>query len=242
MDKSNVQVFFSNSFEKVRVIRSGDGDMSINAEDVVRGLGWTTITRNGNKALRWNRMSSCCKELGIKDNICKGDYLNESLFYVIAMRARNNRAQEFMKWIVLDVFPSARKNCSHKDLSENISDEVKAIYCLDKKTMDIISRLDRIEKTIDVNCNKHQKIKNLVEAKIALVLGGKDAPAYMELKSRAYSSLERDYRKELKVKSYDDTPMEKYEEGKEFIEQWKPDRYLELMVKGANAIDNSSVM
>ena len=242
MKNNRVQVFFSKSFEKVRVIRSDDGDVSINAEDVVRGLGWTTITRGGTKALRWNRFISCCKEIGVKDDINKGDYINESLFYVIAMRARNSRAQEFMKWIVLDVFPSARKNSELKTLPQNISDEIKAIYCLDKRTMDIIKRLDEIEEAIDINCKKQQDIRKLVVAKVKILLGGKDSPAYKELSQKTYSSLERDYKKQLDVKSYEDTPIDKYEEGKAFIEKWEPDRLLELMIKGANAVLNSSLV
>ena len=238
MINNRVQEFYSKIFDKVRVIRNDDGEVSINAEDVVRGLGWTTITRIGTKALRWNRFISCCRELGMKEDINRGDYINESLFYVIAMRARNNRAQEFMKWIVLEVFPSVKKDCECRPV-ENITDGVKAIYCLDKRTMDIIKRLDQIEEAIDIKSNKQQNIRKLVLEKMKIILGGKDSPAYKELSKKTYFSIERDYKKEFNTKSFDDIVSNKYEEKKSFIEQWKPDRYLELMIKGANAILNS---
>ena len=239
MKNNRVQVFYSKSFDRVRVIRSDNGDVSINAEDVVRGLGWTTVTRCGSKALRWNRFISCCREIGVEDDINKGDYINESLFYVIAMRARNIRAQEFMKWIVIEVFPSARKNYQLKVLPEDMLNEVKAIYCLDKRTMDIMKRLDEIEEAIDVNNRKQQDIRKLAAEKMRIILGGKDSPAYRELIKKTYFSLERDYKKEFNVKSFDDIPIDKYEEGRVFIKEWKPDRYLELMIKGANVVSSN---
>lgn len=239
MKNNKVQIFYSKFFEKVRVIRSDNGEVSINAEDAVRGLGWTTVTRCGSKALRWNRFISCCREIGVEDDINKDDYINESLFYVIAMRARNIRAQEFMKWVALDVFPSARKNYQINVLPEDMLNEVKAIYCLDKRTMDIMKRLDEIEEAIDVNNRKQQDIRKLAAEKMRIILGGKDSPAYRELIKKTYFSLERDYKKEFNVKSFDDISIDKYEEGKAFIEQWEPNRYLELMIKGANAVSSN---
>ncbi|MGH4125129.1 MAG: ORF6C domain-containing protein [Clostridium sp.] len=39
----------------------------------------------------------------------------------------------------------------------------------------------------------------------------------------------------MQVNSYRNTAVAEFEKGKEFLNNWEPDRELELMIKGANS-------
>ena len=73
MSSNIVKVFSSASFGEVRTIVNDDGSISLNAEDVVKGLGWITVAKSGNETIRWSRVNAYCKELGFEDVITKDD-------------------------------------------------------------------------------------------------------------------------------------------------------------------------
>lgn len=53
---------------KVRVIVNLDGSLSINAEDVAIGFGWTQI-KNGKTYVKFERLNSYCQELGYSPHV-----------------------------------------------------------------------------------------------------------------------------------------------------------------------------
>ena len=70
---------------------------------------------------------------------------------------------------------------------------------------------------------------------VTKALGGKDAPAYKECNRKAFSELWRYYKRIMQVNSYKNTSAVGYDKGREIIENWKPNRDLELMIIGANS-------
>lgn len=100
-----------------RAIQNEDGSISIDAEDSAIGLGWTTVATSGNTVVRWNRVNKYISECGFSQQVGKGDFIPESLFYLLAMKANNKVAQEFQKWLAVDVIPSIRKHGAY--MTEN---------------------------------------------------------------------------------------------------------------------------
>lgn len=81
---------------EMRIILNDDGSISVNAEDVAIGLGWSkTEVKNGKEytSIRWDRMNAFSAECGFPQKWSKDDYIPESLFYMLAMKANNDRAQ-----------------------------------------------------------------------------------------------------------------------------------------------------
>lgn len=115
---------------KVRALRNEDGSISINAEDTAIGFGWyKTESKNGKNytSIRWSTINGFCKELGFANLLSKDDYIPESLFYMLGMKAKNEVAQEFQKWLAMDVLPSIRKTGSYKKEKIQKSDEEKKL-------------------------------------------------------------------------------------------------------------------
>lgn len=98
---------------QVRTLPNLDGSISINAEDTAIGFGWTQ-EKNGKIYVKWERLNSFCKEMGFSPLVGKNDYIPESLFYRLGMKANNAVAEKFQNWLALEVIPSIRKTGSYE--------------------------------------------------------------------------------------------------------------------------------
>ena len=98
---------------RVRTLPNPDGSISISAEDTAIGFGWTQ-EKNGKIYVKWERLNSFCREMGFSPQVGKDDYIPESLFYRLGMKANNAVAEKFQNWLALDVIPSVRKTGSYE--------------------------------------------------------------------------------------------------------------------------------
>ena len=124
---NELEVFKNEEMElQVRVIKNSDGSISINAEDTAIGFGWTqTQNKNGKQytSIRWETLNSYCEEFGFPNKLGKDDYIPESLFYRLGMKASNPAADKFQNWLAIEVIPSIRKNGGYIAGQETLSDE-----------------------------------------------------------------------------------------------------------------------
>ena len=108
--KEGVQVFVNKDLElEVRAIKNEDGSISLNAEDTAIGFGWYQI-KNNKKYPKWERVNGFIGEFGNSPLVGKDDYIPESLFYLLGMKANNEIAKKFQTWLAVDVLPSVRKH------------------------------------------------------------------------------------------------------------------------------------
>lgn len=118
MQKNEVKVFENEELGlQVRTIFNPDGSISVNAEDTAVGFGWCrTEVKNGREytSIRWSTLNGYCKELGFANELAKEDYIPESLYYLLGMKANNEKAQKYQRWLAMDVLPSLRKTGSYE--------------------------------------------------------------------------------------------------------------------------------
>ena len=107
---------------RVRTLPNPDGSISISAEDTAIGFGWTQ-EKNGKIYVKWERLNSFCREMGFSPQVGKDDYIPESLFYRLGMKANNAVAEKFQNWLALDVIPSVRKTGSYEMPKKKQSNE-----------------------------------------------------------------------------------------------------------------------
>lgn len=94
---------------KMRTIQNEDGSISVSAEDTAIGFGWSR-EKNGKIYPKWDRMNEYIKDFGFSPQVGKEDFIPESLFYMLGMKAKNDTAREFQKWLAIDVIPSIRQH------------------------------------------------------------------------------------------------------------------------------------
>lgn len=107
--KEGVKLFVNKELElEVRAIKNDDGSISLNAEDTAVGFGFIEV-KNGKQYVRWRTLNSYCKEVGFSQEVAKDDFIPESVFYLLGMKANNDIAKKFQIWLATDVLPSMRK-------------------------------------------------------------------------------------------------------------------------------------
>lgn len=122
MSKNEIKLFSNKELGfSARTMLNEDGSISINAEDTARGFGWTQ-EKNGKTYVKWERMNGYCAEFGFSPLLGKDDYIPESLFYRLGMKASNKAADKFQNWLALEVIPSIRKHGIYA--TDNVIDNI----------------------------------------------------------------------------------------------------------------------
>lgn len=86
-----------------------DGTAYLKLEDVARGLGFTQY-KNGVEYVKWERVNTYLSELKFSPEVGKDGFIPESIFYRLAMKAKNETAERFQAFIAEEVIPSIRKH------------------------------------------------------------------------------------------------------------------------------------
>lgn len=114
MQKNEVKIFENSELGlSVRTILNEDGSISVNAEDTAIGFGWVQ-KKKGKIYPRWETLNGFCMDLGFPNKLGKDDYIPESLYYLLGMKANNERAQKYQRWLAMEVLPTLRKTGSYE--------------------------------------------------------------------------------------------------------------------------------
>ena len=131
MSKSEITIFKNSELGlQVRTILNLDGSISVSAEDTAIGFGWhRTEVKNGKEytSVMWSRMNGYCKELGFAHECAKEDYIPESLYYLLGMKANNERAQKYQRWLAMEVLPTLRKTGSYEMPNEGKKEKLNRL-------------------------------------------------------------------------------------------------------------------
>lgn len=106
---------------EVRTTLNDDGSISINLEDAARGLGFVDTSKSATSGaqlekVRWSRVREYLESFGCSQEVAKDSFIPESIFYMLAMKAKSETAIAFQKWLAIDVIPSIRKTGSYNKI------------------------------------------------------------------------------------------------------------------------------
>lgn len=215
----------------VRTILNDDGSISVNAEDTAIGFGWCrTEVKNGKeyRSVMWARMNGFLKEMGFAHECAKEDYIPESLFYRLGMKANNAVADKFQNWLAIEVIPSVRKNGYYgrpMSTQEQIKLLAQGNVELEKKIDSVNERVDSLEQDMPLYGCEIDEVKAHVNRKGVKILGGKDSKAYRDssIRSSVYSDMYRQLKREFgAVASYKSIKRKYIADVHEFIDCYEP--------------------
>lgn len=127
------------------------------------------------------------------------------------------------------------QNVIQNNLLDGVSDELKAIIMQDKRMNVFEGRIENLENTMNIDYEQQQTLNNLVSKTVIEVLGGKESNAYKEIGKKVFAECNRDYKNYFKVNARSNTPRLKFEEAKQYIEQWQPCNNTKLLIKNCNS-------
>lgn len=142
-----------------------DGTAYLNLEAVARGLGFTDNSK-GPEYVRWNTVHSYLKEIGFSQEVAKGDFIPENIFYRLAMKAKNGAAEQFQAKIADEVIPSIRKHGGYIAGQEKMTDAelmAAALLMADKQLKERDTRISALTVDNAIMAPKADYFDELVE-------------------------------------------------------------------------------
>ena len=161
--KEGVQLFVNKELElEVRAIKNDDGSISLNAEDTAIGFGWYQI-KNNKKYPKWERVNGFISEFENSPLVGKDDYIPESLFYLLGMKASNDIAKKFQMWLATEVLPSMRKYGMYAtdELLDNPDLLIAAATKLKEERSARLEAEKKVENLTLINAQQNQRIGEL---------------------------------------------------------------------------------
>jgi len=157
--------------------------------------------------------------------------VSESGLYNLILGSRKPEAKQFKRWITHEVIPSIRKTGTY---SAQPKTAIEALQQTVKVLTEHETRIEKLENTMTIDYTQQEIIRELCNATVTKVLGGKDSNAYKLVAKKAFAEFWRHYKHRLMVNSYKNTPTVDFDKAREFTLSWKPSQELELMIIGAN--------
>ncbi|KEH89120.1 antirepressor [Clostridium novyi A str. BKT29909] len=137
----------------------------------------------------------------------------------------------------IEAFNKMQKVLKTKQLSpmEQLKLQYEVIEEHEEKLSSIETKVNKLENSMTIDYAQQEELSSLARKIVVQALGGKNTPAYKELNKKAFSTLWRDFKRIMQVNSYKNTSVKQFYRAKDLINNWKPNRELELMIKGANS-------
>ena len=238
---------------QVRTITNEDGSISINAEDTAIGFGWVkTENKNGKvyTSIRWDRMNGFSKECGFDHEWSKDDYIPESLFYRLGMKASNKVADAFQNWLAMEVIPSIRKIGSYstsqpKPMSakeelrlhyQYLEEQSKEIELVREEVTEVREEVTDLKDNMPLFNIECKELQALVRSKGVQVLGGYKSTAYNDhsLRGKVYSDIQRQLKREFGISKYEAIKRSQLDIARRIVEEYKAPTVLVLDISKLN--------
>ena len=174
--ENQIETFINTDLNiKVRTIKNDDGSISINAEDSAIGFGWYQI-KNNKIYPKWERMNSFISEFENSPLVGKDDYIPESLFYLLGMKASNKTAQDFQKWLAFEVIPQIRKTGGYQAQQNTIAE-------LNNTVADLRGIITEYKKLCKITCSRKQQYIKYIKNRLGIEKANKE---FEQVKARLF--------------------------------------------------------
>lgn len=141
-----------------------DGIIMMNLEDVSRKLGLVR-NRKDKIEVRWSRVEGYLNDYGVCPQVGADTMIEESVVYLLAMKASNKLAKEFQIKVATEIIPNYRKRVQGKNILPQSFAEALQLAANQAKQIEIQSKqLEIKDKEIEVEKDKRVVQQMLSEA------------------------------------------------------------------------------
>ena len=173
-------------------------------------------------------------------------YMNRDGFTLLAMGFTGSKAMEF-KLKYIEAFNQMEKKIKEETkfrLPTNLNEMSTMFYSVmkdqDKKIEEQGEKVNFLMNLSGLTSPRNKELTKARNKKIIQVCGGSESNSYQDksLRSKLYNELFKSYRHRFDVNQYVDTPMKRFDEAKEYINNWYPPFELKDEIEKANAQGN----
>lgn len=185
--ENNLMVFKNNELNiDVRTMKNEDGSILINAKDMAIGFGWvdnSKFAKSGERYVRWNRVNKYVKEVGFPQQLGEYDYISESLFYLLAMKAYNDVAKKFQKWLAVEVIPLIRKTGSYQSQQKALEVFNDTLDSLQQTISENKETIEEYKNMCKINSSKKRNYTDYIKKRLGI---NKSNSEYEQVKARVF--------------------------------------------------------
>jgi prophage antirepressor-like protein len=233
----NLQIFSNSEFGEIRTALVNDEPMFCLA-DVCKALELTQPSKVK------ERLNS--KGVNIIPTLTKGGeqkllYINESNLYKAIFQSRKESAERFTDWVTSEVLPSIRKTGNYgvpKTTGGQIQLLAQGYTELEQAVNSIKEDMTELKDNTPLYGCEIDEVKQHVNRKGVIVLGGKDSEAYKNgsIRSSVYSDIYKQLKREFGcVTTYKSIRRKYIDNVHKFIDDYALPMALAEQVKEANA-------
>lgn len=173
-------------------------------------------------------------------------YMNRDGFTLLAMGFTGSKAMEF-KLKYIEAFNKMEKQIKEETkfrLPTNLNEMSTMFYSVmkdqDKKIEEQGEKVNFLMNLSGLTSPRNKELTKARNKKIIQVCGGSETNSYQDksLRSKLYNELFKSYRHRFDVNQYVDTPMKRFDEAKDYINNWYPPFELKDEIEKANAQGN----
>lgn len=231
----NLQIFSNSEFGEIRTALVNDEPMFClidickaleikNATDVAKRLDEDELTR-----------------LNLGSRAGETNFITESGLYAVILRSDKPNAKKFRKWVTSEVLPSIRKTGSYsmpKTTGGQIQLLAQGYTELEQAVNSIKEDMTELKDNTPLCGCEIDEVKQHVNRKGVIVLGGKDSEAYKDgsIRSSVYSDIYKQLKREFGcVTTYKSIRRKYIDNVHKFIDDYALPMALAEQVKEANA-------
>ncbi len=232
---NELQIFNSEDFGEVRTAVINDEPMFClidickaleikNATDVAKRLDEDELTR-----------------LNLGSRAGETNFITESGLYAVILRSDKPNAKKFRKWVTSEVLPSIRKTGSYgmpKTTGGQIQLLAQGYTELEQKVNDIKDDVSELKENAPLYSCDIDEIQQHVKRRVVNILGGKQSEAYVDnsIRNKTFSDIWTQIKREYGcVSTYKSIKRKYIDDVHEFIDCYAAPKYLDELIKDANA-------
>lgn len=230
----NLQIFSNSEFGEIRTITKDDEPMFCLA-DVCKALEMSNPTM---VAQRLDDDERTKLDLGRQGET---NFITESGLYAVILRSDKPNAKKFRKWVTSEVLPSIRKTGSYsmpKTTGGQIQLLAQGYTELEQAVNSIKEDMTELKDNTPLYGCEIDEVKQHVNRKGVIVLGGKDSEAYKNgsIRSSVYSDIYKQLKREFGcVTTYKSIRRKYIDNVHKFIDDYALPMALAEQVNAANA-------
>lgn len=225
---NELQIFKNKNLNlEIRAVKNDDGSISVNLEDVARGLGFTQIAKSGNEVVRWERVRKYLNEFSVP-TCGDDDFIPESVFYLLAMKASNETAKAFQIWVATEVLPTLRRTGTYSIQH----DPMQALRLMFEATEQIEARVTQLESVQTISQNEYSEIGTRIQKRINNVIKDEGLIVRGNQRKKLFNEFNHEVLLVGGVKHRNQILKKDYYKILDFINDWQPSRATIIGVLG----------
>lgn len=138
-------------------------------------------------------------------------------------------------WDAYEMLVDDYYNVKEQQKPQSLEVALRAALEHEEQIRTIKSDVNLLKGTMRITSLQQQEIQVEARRVVVKALGGKESPAYTELKGKLFSEFWKEFKNYFKVPRYGDLPTAKFDEAINYLKLWRPNTSMQMEIDSYNS-------